>query len=279
MNKKIKLLILLTSIIIVLFIYKATYNKKYNYLALGDGISIGVNSFGVEDYSYADYLKDLLEKRGIIRYYNKSFSERGYLISNMLNDLNTNKTIELDGKKLSIRSSLREANLVTISIGSNDFLKLFNYSLNDFMMDKIKNDKVYYLKEIDKIFINYEKLLKEIRKYAKGKIILIGYYNPVLYDDNYKELMDYIVKYSNNKLQDLADDCNIDFVNIYSVLNDKNYFSNPSSMYLNKEGYREISSLIVKNCQIFLKMSVKIDDGCLTPKGNFWSFNIISIIV
>lgn len=246
MNKKVKFLILFTSIFVVLFIYKATYNKKYNYLALGDGISIGVNSYGVEDYSYSDFIRDNLENRKLLISFNKYFSERGYLISNMLSDLNNNKTIDVDGKKLSIRRCLREANLVTISIGSNDFLKLFNYSLNDNMMEKIISDKVHYLKEIDKIFFDYDNMLKEIKKYAKGKIILIGYYNPILYEEKYKDLMEEIVKYSNHKLENLADDNNVDYINIIDTLNDKNYFSNPSSMYLNKEGYREISKIILK---------------------------------
>ena len=246
MNKKVKFLILFTSIFVALFIYKATYNKKYNYLALGDGISIDVNSYGVEDYSYSDFIRDNLENRKLLISFNKYFSERGYLISNMLSDLNNNKTIDVDGKKLSIRRCLREANLVTISIGSNDFLKLFNYSLNDNMMEKIISDKVHYLKEIDKIFFDYDHMLKEIKKYAKGKIILIGYYNPVLYEEKYKDLMEEIVKYSNHKLENLADDNNVDYINIIDTLNDKNYFSNPSSMYLNKEGYREISKIILK---------------------------------
>lgn len=246
MNKKLKLLILFTSIVVVLFIYKTTYNKKYNYLALGDGISIGVNSYGVEDYSYSDFIRDDLEKKGLLSSFNKLFSERGYLITNMLSDLDNNKIIDIEDKRLSIRRCLREANLVTISIGSNDFLKLFNYSLNDSMMDKIKSDKIYYLKAIDKIFINYDNLLKEVKKYAKGKIILIGYYNPVIYADRYIDIMDEIVKYSNHKLENLADDNNVEYINILDKLYDKNYFSNPSSMYLNKEGYREISKIILK---------------------------------
>lgn len=242
MNRKVKLLILFTSVIIVLFIYKATYHKGYNYVVLGDGISSGVNSYGVEDYSYSDYLKDELSNNKRLKFYTKDFAVKGYSINDLYEDIINNKVIGLDGKKTSIRKALRESNLLTISIGSNDFLKLFNYSIDDKVIDRIKSDKTYYFKKIDEIVNDLDKLVKEIKKYAKGKIILIGYYNPE-FEDN---VFDEIVKYSNYMVEVMTDDNNIDFIDIYQEIRDKNYFSNPSDMHLNKEGYKKISILLSK---------------------------------
>ena len=241
MNRKFKLLVLFTSVIIVLFIYKATYHKSYNYIALGDGVTGGVNSYGVEDYSYSDYLKDELNNNKRLIFYTKDFSVKGYSINDLYEDITNNKVINIDGKKTSIRKALRESNLVTISIGSNDFLKLFSYSIDDNVIEKIKSDKTYYFKRIDKIISDYDKLVREIKKYAKGRIILIGYYNPKIGGN----IFDEIVRYSNYMVELMADDNNIDFIDISDEINNKNYFSNPSDMHLNKEGYKKISGAIM----------------------------------
>ena len=242
MNRKVKFLILLGSVLIIFFIYMVTYHDGYNYVALGDGISSGINSFGVENYSYSDYLKDELDKNNRLRFYTKDFSEKGYSINDLYDDIINNKVVFVDGEKMSIRKVLRESNLVTLAIGSNDFLKVFNYSINDEIIEKIEMDKTEYFKKIDTIVQDMDKLLKEIKKYVKGKIIVVGYYNPSIEDNS----LDEIVKYANFMVEGITDDNGVDFLNMHNELKYKDYFSNPSDMHLNQEGYRKISTLLLK---------------------------------
>ena len=59
MNKKIKLLSIIIISCSVFLIYKNT-NKKILILNIGDHISLGINSFGIKEYSPVDYYKDYL---------------------------------------------------------------------------------------------------------------------------------------------------------------------------------------------------------------------------
>ena len=58
MKKLLKLLLLLLLNISVYFIYNSTKNSVYTITSLGDGVSLGINSYAIDDYSYADYYKD-----------------------------------------------------------------------------------------------------------------------------------------------------------------------------------------------------------------------------
>ena len=44
------------------FIYKSNYNKNIRILNIGDGVAMGINSYGINDYSYADYYKEIINK-------------------------------------------------------------------------------------------------------------------------------------------------------------------------------------------------------------------------
>ena len=54
MKKLLKLLLLLLLNISVYFIYNSTKNSVYTITSLGDGVSLGINSYAIDDYSYAD---------------------------------------------------------------------------------------------------------------------------------------------------------------------------------------------------------------------------------
>ena len=58
MKKLLKLLLLLLLNISVYFIYNSTKNSVYTITSLGDGVSVGINSYAIDDYSYADYYRD-----------------------------------------------------------------------------------------------------------------------------------------------------------------------------------------------------------------------------
>ena len=62
MNRITKLLILITISLAVYFIYNNTNNKTLKIMSIGDSYSLGINSYGIKDYGYIDYYKDLLEE-------------------------------------------------------------------------------------------------------------------------------------------------------------------------------------------------------------------------
>ena len=111
----------------VFIIYKETYKEEYNYVVLGDSLSAGRNPYGVDDYGYTDYVKDYLKKEDKLANY-LSYAVSGYTTEDVKNDINLNRSIIDNNKSIGIKKALRESDIVTISIGANDFLKDFNLS-------------------------------------------------------------------------------------------------------------------------------------------------------
>lgn len=222
MSRKVKLLILIIISFSVYFIYQNNNTKDIKIVSLGDGLSLGINSYGIKEYSYIDYWKDSLEDKGIKVEINQEYSKKDLSIFQLLEVIKYNPKIKRD---------LTEAHYVILNLGYNDLL----YKLSLDKKISVANFN-YILKDIEK---NYQELIKEIKKYYKKEIIVIGYYS---YDkDNYYKIMG--IRRLN---QILCTEENIEYIDTYQLLADsKLYFSNPNSYYPNKKGYQKIAEQII----------------------------------
>ena len=221
MKKIIKLLILIILSLSVYFIYQQTKNKTITIMAIGDGLSLGINSYGIEEYSYLNYYKDYLEEENIIL--SNNYSKK---------DLTIKETIETIKNKASIKRDLREADKLFLNIGYNDLIFYLN------LEDNITQPK--YNKIIRNIEKDFENLIKEITKYYKNEIIVIGYYKSNK-DDSYieKGILDLNNYLKNNH--------KITYIDTYHILENRNkYFSNPNSNYPNNYGYQRIATKIIE---------------------------------
>lgn len=250
--KGLKILAFLILIVIVFMIFKTTTkdSKKINYIALGDSLAEGMNSYGEINYGYADYLKDYLNNKNKLGTYSKDFAKSGYKTNNVMDDLSNNKIVTKNGKKENIRRMLRESDLVTISIGANDFIS--NMTI-DSIYEKLGNINASK-NEIKKISENVENLIIEVKKYAKNEIILIGYYNPFPNLPIAASIINDIVTYSNNLYKEISERQNIKYVDIYSIFDgNKEYLPNPYDIHPNNSGYEAISKEIVKKIKTILE--------------------------
>ena len=223
MKKLLKLLLLIVVCSSVFYIYQNTKNSKYNIVNIGDELSISINSYGIKDYSPISYYKNELLKTHKKVNINNKYSEYENSILLMLEKIKNDNYL----KKI-----LSSSNQVIITLGYNDLI----YKLN--VSDELNSSKFY--KIIKEIELNYNNLIKEIRKYTQKEIIVI------LYPDTYKE--DYYLKkgivYLNQLLKNNKE---ITYIDTYDLLNDKKkYFSNPYSYYPNRYGYIEISREIIR---------------------------------
>ena len=82
-----------------------------------------MNSYGIVDYGYPDYINDYLKEKNKLAFYTKEFSKSGYTIEDVKNDIDKNKVINVDNKKVYLKEALRESDIVTLTIGINDFLR------------------------------------------------------------------------------------------------------------------------------------------------------------
>lgn len=223
-----KMLLLYTLTILSLFLIsrKSTINQIH-YLAIGDGYSKGINAYGIIDYGYSDYLKDILIKTNRIKFYTNEFSKKDLSIKMLQSNIINNQIIVVDNQKIALKEELQNSDLITLSIGLNDLI----YQLS---LEPTLNIRI-----IDKILENakqdYEELIKEIRKYYKKDIYVVGYPNHL--DDYYLSLS---IRKFNNYLAN-----NKDLIYITPINNTK-YYNNPKSNYPTKDGYQVIATKIYK---------------------------------
>lgn len=244
MTKK-KILVLLGILLFVsvgvFIIYKGTYKEQFNYVVLGDSLSAGRNPYGIDDYGYADYVRDYLKQKNKLGSY-LSYAISGYTIGDVKNDIDLNRSIKVNGKSQNIKKALRDSNIVTISIGGNDLLKGINIS----SMPQLVSNKEFLEQRIDDIIVKLDDLFRLIKKYAKGNIVVVGYYNPLPHLEKYKNDMDKIISLIDKKYESLCNKHDIYYVEISKdISNNIDYLPNPLDIHLNKEGYKTISDSII----------------------------------
>ena len=222
MKKLLKLLFLIFIILSVFFIYIKTKDSKYTILSLGDNLSLGIDSYGIKGPSYIDFYKNYIlnKKEKVIK--NDQYSRKDLTIPALLQELKENNNLKKD---------LSSANILILTVGYNDLI----YKIN--LNENINSDILK--KEVQEIQKDYLNLLKEIRKYYKNKIVVIGYFasNKTDYYINTG------IKELNKTLQSAK---NITYIDTYDLLKPKRkYFSNKNSYYPNLQGYLRISKKII----------------------------------
>lgn len=223
MKRKLLKLLFLTVIvsILVLVIFITTKDKKVNLVILGDylGVHDEINE------SYYSYLRKFIK----IRRYN-NYSKREEKMDSLKDRINYTSEI---------KRNLREAELVTISIGLNDFYSSLRQNISTTNLLDLKDN-------INDLLPKLDSLLENIRKYAKYDVVLIGYYNPVpfLFNTNEQEL-DLLFLYVDSMIKDITNKHNVTYIPLYDIFKNNKYIG--EDIYPNSEGYKEISRLIVMN--------------------------------
>ncbi|MBQ8472161.1 MAG: SGNH/GDSL hydrolase family protein [Bacilli bacterium] len=232
-----KIVIPILIVFLTFIIYKTNDDNLVDYMAIGDSISLGINSYGNHSYGFNDYLKSYLENNNLLHHYNSLYSKNDYKIEELINDIKTNKNILYDDKTYNIKKELREADLLIISIGMDELVNLLNANKE---FNEIQND-------LDKICNNMDNLIKEIVSLSKTKIILLGYYN---YSNNFDKNTNQIFAYISDKYQSIASKYSITYIDIYEeIRQDKNYLPNKNDYHLTSKGYLKIANKIIKNIE------------------------------
>lgn len=132
------------------------------YLALGDSLTRGVGD-ETQDYGYTVRLQQELEKWSMVEEVElDNRGKNGRRSDQLLNLLERGHYEE----------ELAKANLITITLGGNDVMKIVKKNL--FSMKKSMFDK-----ELPRFAERYEQVIAEIRKVnPEAPIILVGFYNP-----------------------------------------------------------------------------------------------------
>lgn len=223
MKRRYKLIIIICiGIILTIIINSLKVTSKTSIVALGDGFSEGMTPYNVAGMSYNDYLKELYLRDNNLDDYNHEFTEE-HLTTHMLNEIiSNNKKGKLTS--LPIKQVLAKADLITISIGLNEFAEKS-------ILEKINKDMIdSYIDEINILF-------SSIREFYQKDIIFIGLYPAV----NFKKSD---VVEVNSKLKLLCGKYNINFLDILALSLKKDYYLEDNSYYLNYKAHEQIANLI-----------------------------------
>lgn len=226
MKYKIFIIILLGTLFTAI-IYFHTDKDNLNVLALGDGISTGMTPYHIEGYDYNDYLIEYLNENNKLENYYKNFNEVDETASSLLNKINNN--IENIDKKIKIKQAIKEADIITITLGMDE---LNNYAKkNNLGSTKING----YLNK-------YEEVLKVLRKLNDKSIYLISLYKTSLVNETK-------VQKINESLQNLAKQYNITYLNIEDIVEHQEFFISKKEYYLNYKGQEYIFNKIKENLE------------------------------
>jgi lysophospholipase L1-like esterase len=237
MKKIKKMLFIILVFLSIFFIYRTKNPHQIIYVALGDSLAQGTTPYGNISYSYVDYLADYLKNKQILKYYTKAYTQSGYKITDVVNQIDNNVVATIGNKNIYLKELLRSSDLVTISIGFDDLFN--NIDLNALSNDTVANNNLY--KKIDGLSLELSNMLGLIKKYAKGTIILVGYYNPLS-----NQTVNKYITYSDKVFQQVCKDHNVQFVKISDTLSQNaNYLPNPLDIHPNSKGYIDISNKII----------------------------------
>lgn len=243
MKRRYKLLIgfIITGIILVV-IFFATRDKKIYYLSLGDSLAAGQTPYNSIAESYGDYVSEYLKDKKVLEFYTKGFAKSGYRSIDLLNDLNNNKEIIVDGKKITIKHALIKADLVTLSIGSNDLFYKLNIG-NEFDLNEFDDIYTY----VDEAISDVDKLLYELRKSCKEQIMVFGFYNPFTnFSTSLANTVEPVIVYANGKMENLVRKYDMTYVDIHDTfLANNNYLPSKLEIHPTKDGYRAMSKSVI----------------------------------
>lgn len=225
-----KLLFLAVIILIVFFIYLATLDKKVYYLSIGDFITTGIDNDFEWNNEIVTYLKD---KKKFETYVNE-FSKENLRTTDLYNMINTNEFVIIDKKKKTIKNALIKADLLTLSIGMNDFI----YKMGIEKQTSL-NELYNY---VDEVILDLDNLFNLIRKYCKEDIIITNYYVPInLKNENNVKM----INYANICLKEIANKYNIELIDISNFSNNQFLFL-PNTSFFSNNGNKLVYEKIKK---------------------------------
>ena len=214
-----KIIYIVLTIIAIFSIYIDNNKKKYNYVSLTD-----------KKYNYRNYdtyIKEYLIKNNKLHHFNNYFCNKS--ISGLIKDIQNNRTIRIE-EDYYLKKVLRESDIVVVNVGMERIINSY---------DKYDMNKNYRL--FDELCIEIESLIKEIRKYAKGDVLLIGFYNPTNYYDSKTDELFYN---TDIKLNNIMEKYSSIYIDLYDKIKSNQYKDAKKPYLLNSYGERMISDTI-----------------------------------
>ena len=228
------LIVLFFITIFCIIIYNIFKTNKINYVA------IGVNNKESIRYMYEDYFIDYLKSKKKLKEANKNYIRWYYEIDDILSLIDKANSKVNNGKNKTITNIIHEANIITLSLGSNEIEQIINTNYIDL-------DSKDVFKSIDKMILEYKELLEKIRTLSSSKIIIIGYFNKFDFNDERYDLSNNIYSYAENRLKEFTSIKDVYLITLNDVFNkNSEYLEYYAGYDINAKGNKYIADEIIK---------------------------------
>lgn len=193
---------------------------------------MGISDDDIFTTNYSSYISDYINENNKLEKYVNEFSNYNYRITDIINDINFNRQINIENKKVNIKNALIKADLVTISVNHDDVLAKLNMPFND----------MYIYNWIEDLSNDYENMLELLRLYCKEEIIVLGYYCPKNMLNSEEALQ--IVSYINDTFKEISSLYNVKYIDLLPIFLENQDFL--EEYYPNIEGYKIIANQVTK---------------------------------
>lgn len=162
MKRRYKLiLIIVLGAILTFIINSLRVSSKTNFMAIGDGLSVGMTPYNVAGTSFNDYLAEKLENKKRLGIYNHEFSYSHETIHELNEHLNNNRIGK--NSRTPIKQIIAKSNYITIAIGIDEFA-------SKSLTEKITTET------IDNYINEMNTFLKNTREFYNDSIVVLGVY-------------------------------------------------------------------------------------------------------
>jgi lysophospholipase L1-like esterase len=207
---------------------KGPEKKVVDYVALGDSLAAGMTPTGGIDLGYPDYLVNRFEQSQYTVGF-KNFGVPGYTSEHLKEDVLT---------KIDVQMKIKEAEFITIDIGSNDLLQALS-------------TPAQIPATIGKVAVNLQTILAVIDGLNPSvKVYVMGYYNPFPYLPLEQQASLLPVLAGLNQTIEARAIANGDtYVGTDTIIakHYETYIPNPVNIHLSKEGYQLVAKEFWKN--------------------------------
>ncbi|WP_107925542.1 S-layer homology domain-containing protein [Lysinibacillus parviboronicapiens] len=219
--------------------------EQVDYVALGDSLAHGMNEVGVIGLGYTDFVAQVLQQEGLITSYNKGFAYSGYTTKNVLIDLQSDVEKPVTGfgytsEQVKLRASIKEAELITLTVGANDLLPILNESIATGV------NAAQILKASHEAMKNIAAILEEISSLnPQAQVYVMGYYNSFPYfNEDLQSQFKVLLAVMNTSIKTTAEKAGAVFVPTFEVVakDVANYLPNPENIHLSEAGYLAVAN-------------------------------------
>ena len=213
-----------------------------HYLALGDSLAAGITETNKLGKGYADFLAQQLEEADLLASFNKGFAFPGYTTEHILNELKSDvkKPSTETEQEVSLLDEVKKADVITISAGANDVLKLVERD----EAGSIQFDIQQITQAIAQVTTNYDAILKRIAQLnPTADVFIMGYNNPFPSVKEYEEQFNLLVSMMDRAIMQVAEDNAAYFVEVADIVasNTEEYLPNPQNIHLSEAGYEVVA--------------------------------------